>query len=99
TTAGGTPANYIAKWNGTSWSALGSGMNSSVYALSLSGTNVYAGGLFTTAGCHVSAYFGHHNPTPAVTITSAIPATLSSSNIDQVITVNGTGFQQGLTAT
>ena len=27
TTAGGVTANYIAKWNGTSWSALGSGMN------------------------------------------------------------------------
>ena len=27
TTAGGSAANYIAKWNGSSWSALGSGMN------------------------------------------------------------------------
>ena len=26
TTAGGTSANYIAQWNGSSWSALGSGM-------------------------------------------------------------------------
>src|SRR6185503_12153090 len=48
--AGGTPANYIAKWNGTNWSALGSGMNWSVYALAVSGSNLYAGGIFTTAG-------------------------------------------------
>ena len=27
TTAGGIAANYIAQWNGSSWSALGSGMN------------------------------------------------------------------------
>ena len=27
TCAGGVPANYIAKWNGTSWSALGTGMD------------------------------------------------------------------------
>ena len=30
TTAGGSAANYIAQWNGSSWSALGSGMNSDV---------------------------------------------------------------------
>ena len=44
------PANYIAKWDGSAWSALGSGMNSTVYALAVSGTNLYAGGAFTTAG-------------------------------------------------
>jgi hypothetical protein len=44
------PAPYIAKWNGNAWSALGAGMNSVVYALAVSGTNLYAGGAFTTAG-------------------------------------------------
>jgi hypothetical protein len=32
TTAGEVTANYIAKWNGSAWSALGSGMNDSVAA-------------------------------------------------------------------
>ncbi len=57
TTAGGITANNIAKWNGTSWSALGSGMNapgSSVHALTVfddgSRPALYAGGHFTTAG-------------------------------------------------
>ena len=51
TTAGGTSANYVAKWNGTSWSALGTGMNTWVTALATdSAGNLYAGGLFTTAG-------------------------------------------------
>ena len=27
TTAGGVPANHIAKWNGSAWSALGSGID------------------------------------------------------------------------
>jgi hypothetical protein len=47
---GTTEANRIAKWNGRTWSALGAGMNSNVYALALDGTNLYAGGIFTMAG-------------------------------------------------
>src|SRR5579862_3724375 len=57
TTAGGASANYIAQWNGTSWSALGSGMGgfnlagtTNVDALAVSGSTLYAGGIFTTAG-------------------------------------------------
>jgi hypothetical protein len=50
TTAGGSTANDIAQWNGSSWSALGSGMNNTVYALTMSGGTLYAGGDFTTAG-------------------------------------------------
>ena len=44
-------ANRIARWNGTNWSALGTGMNQAVYALAFDGAgNLYAGGNFTTAG-------------------------------------------------
>ncbi len=51
TTAGGIAANSIAKWDGSSWSALGSGMNyNGVCALAVSGSNVYAGGYFDIAG-------------------------------------------------
>jgi hypothetical protein len=54
TTAGGTTVNYVAKWDGSSWSALGSGTvgtNGIVYALAFdSSGNLYAGGAFTTAG-------------------------------------------------
>jgi hypothetical protein len=50
TTAGGGAANYIAQWNGSNWSALGSGMNNVVHALAVSGGTLYAGGYFTTAG-------------------------------------------------
>jgi hypothetical protein len=52
TVAGNVPANCVAEWNGSSWSALGSGVsvNGAVYALAVSGTNLFAGGYFTTAG-------------------------------------------------
>jgi len=43
TTAGGSAAKNIAKWNGSSWSALGSGMNRPVNALVVSGCDLYAG--------------------------------------------------------
>ena len=48
-TAGGVTVNNIAKWNGSAWSALGSGTNNVVRALAPSGTDLYAGGDFTTA--------------------------------------------------
>jgi len=58
TNSGGTviTVNRIAEWNGTSWSALGSGMNYPVYALAGCGSGFYAGGMFTAAGGKVSAY-------------------------------------------
>src|SRR5262249_9982004 len=43
-------ANHIAKWDGSSWTALDSGMNGKVDALVVSGGDLYAGGEFTTAG-------------------------------------------------
>ena len=49
TTAGGVTANRIAKWDGRAWSALGSGMDrrilaADVFAVAVSGINLYAGG-------------------------------------------------------
>jgi len=50
-TAGDSSANYIAKWDGTTWSTLGLGMNGFVTALAVAGNgDLYAGGNFTTAG-------------------------------------------------
>jgi hypothetical protein len=48
--AGGIAANNIAQWNGSSWSALGSGVSYWVSALAVSGNTLYAGGEFGAAG-------------------------------------------------
>lgn len=48
--AGGVPANRIARWDGSSWHALGSGVNGRVNAIAVSGSDVYVGGYFTHAG-------------------------------------------------
>ncbi len=57
-TAGGVPANRIARWDGTSWSAVGSGFNNVAFSMHVydddgPGPNpaaLYVGGVFTTAG-------------------------------------------------
>lgn len=50
TKAGSVNATNIARWNGTSWSALGNGVNDRVYAIAVQGNQVFAGGKFTQAG-------------------------------------------------
>lgn len=54
TVVGDVVANGIAKWDGTGWSALDTGLGGSeflaVYALAVSGTDLYVGGSFKTAG-------------------------------------------------
>ena len=54
----GTFLGQIGKWNGTTWSALGGGLNTTVRALAVSDTNLYVGGDFTTAGS---------SPSPTIT--------------------------------
>lgn len=56
TLAGVTPANRIAKWNGSSWSALGSGLNDFVQTMDIFNGNLWVGGNFTTAGGQPANY-------------------------------------------
>ncbi|MDX1479536.1 MAG: hypothetical protein R3301_17605, partial [Saprospiraceae bacterium] len=51
TTIGSIGANRIAKWDGSTWSPLGSGLNSPVFSIVLSPQgDLYVGGAFNTAG-------------------------------------------------
>jgi trimeric autotransporter adhesin len=46
----GLQSPMIAQWNGTSWSAMGSGLNGEVYALTLYNGDLIAGGCFYATG-------------------------------------------------
>jgi hypothetical protein len=50
TVVGDAAANYIAKWDGSSWSGLGDGLDWNVWSLAVSGTDLYVGGEFSEAG-------------------------------------------------
>ena len=67
TTAGGVSANHIARWNGSSWSALGAGMNDRVNGLQVfddgGGLALYAGGKFTIAGGESANHIAKWNGT------------------------------------
>jgi hypothetical protein len=70
TNAGGLIAYGIAKWDGSTWSALGGGTlqrsgsglgPSSVSAVAIAGNDIYAGGRFLVAGNKPSACIGRYN--------------------------------------
>lgn len=69
-------ANRIAKWNGSAWLALGSGMNSNVIALAADSTgHLYLGGTFTFAGPTASPFIAQANlnGTPDIAVAPAAP--------------------------
>ena len=78
TNASGVPANHIARWNGSSWSALSSGMNHVVQALAVSGSNVYAGGAFTMAGGASANYIAKWNGSSWSALGSGLDASVYS---------------------
>jgi len=50
TAVGGVTAKNIAWWNGSTWLAMGSGVNDQVDEMTVSGNTLYAVGFFTSAG-------------------------------------------------
>ena len=62
--AGAIRVNHIAKWDGVNWSALGSGTDGEVDALTASGGSLFVGGNFARTGQSLSAYFGIWHPPP-----------------------------------
>jgi hypothetical protein len=102
-TTGGSVASYIAKWDGNSWTNLGSGVGGAnltfpnVNALALSGTDLYAGGRFTTAGAKVSAYIARAN---LLDLSSFPVLSILRSNLDVIVSwpSPSTGFALEQTA-
>jgi hypothetical protein len=65
TSAGGVPADNVARWDGAGWSALGAGTNGLVSALAEfddgTGPALYAGGQFTSAGGVAASHIARWN--------------------------------------
>jgi hypothetical protein len=94
-TAGGSAANNIAEWNGTSWSALGSGMNSNVRALAVSGSTLYAGGYFTTAGGGAANYIAQWNGSSWSALASGVSGGDAYGPYVQALAVSGSTLYAG----
>ncbi|TVZ13829.1 putative secreted protein (Por secretion system target) [Maribacter sp. MAR_2009_72] len=62
-TAGGVSAARIAQWNGTNWSALGTGTSGFVQAIESSGNYLYVGGNFSIAGGNTVNRIARYNKT------------------------------------
>ena len=73
-TAGGHPASRVARWDGSTWSALGVGVDGQVSALAVSGTDVYAGGFFATAGGGSASFVARWNGSAWSQLTSGTNA-------------------------
>jgi len=89
TMAGGSAATNIAKWNGNSWSALGSGINAGVGALAVSGSDVYAGGIFWTAGGSMASYIAKWNGSSWTALGSGM------NNVVSALVVSGRDLYAG----
>jgi hypothetical protein len=69
TVAHGNPGNYIAKWDGTSWSDVGGGViglfggNGQIHELKVFNNELYAGGAFSFAGGVPAQYIAKWNGT------------------------------------
>lgn len=50
TAVDGVAASRVAKWNGSAWSALGSGANGTVNAMAVLGSELFIGGTFSSVG-------------------------------------------------
>ena len=99
--AGGVAANFIAKWDGAGWSALGSGMNSAVMALAVfddgSGPALYAGGGFSASpagdsslakwGCACTGEISTYC-TPSTTTNGCVPS-ISGAGAPSASAVSG----------
>lgn len=86
TTVNGTTisANYVAMWNGTTWSALGNGLNGQVNVLKYYNGILYAGGTFTKLGDNVTVtnYIAQYSGGTWSAINNSLNSTVETLNID-----------------
>ncbi|MBI5363513.1 MAG: hypothetical protein HZA53_10075 [Planctomycetes bacterium] len=81
--AGGAPSANLARWNGTSWSAVGGGLDSYAYALAAqddgTGKALYAGGTFAHAGGVVASDLARWNGTSWSSVVGGVTVPTNAS--------------------
>jgi hypothetical protein len=92
TSSGGVPVNYILRWDGSSWTPLGAGLNGAVTSLAVDANgDLFAGGDFTaTADANVSA-----NHVARWDGTQWSPLALGTNDYVNAVTTNGTDVYVG----
>lgn len=114
TSIGGTAANRIAKYDGSSWAALGAGLDNSGSALLLVGNRLYVGGSFTITPARKIAYYdlvagtwnamsgGANNPCLALALLPdgriAVGGTFTAVNTGDTIAAHGMAIWDPLAA-
>ena len=93
-TAGGIPAKHIAKWNGTNWTAVGTGMDTTVRTLCIYNNALYAGGDFVTAGGAPANHIAKWNGT-----TWSAVGTGMDTTVNALCVYNGELYAGGLFST
>ncbi len=79
TRAGSAAASNIALWDGTSWSALGEGLNGRVEAITVWNGDIYAGGYLTASGGTTLSHLARWTGTDWVDVAAAEPTAESNA--------------------
>ncbi|MBI5762671.1 MAG: immunoglobulin domain-containing protein [Planctomycetes bacterium] len=94
TSIGGISANRIARWDGTSWNAVGAGTDATVRAITEYDGDLIVGGDFSTAGGNQSrrwARYGPAGPKPIIQTEPASPSVCSGSSVSLHTEAVGSG--------
>lgn len=83
----------IARWDGTQWHALGTGLNGSVRGLAVVGSDLYVGGWFTTAGGNPARYLAKWDGTDWSPLGSGLG--ISSPYVEALATLDNRLFVGG----
>lgn len=83
----------IARWDGTHWHALGTGLNGSVRGLAVVGSDLYAGGWFTVAGGNPAPYMAKWDGTDWSPLGSGLG--ISSPYVEALTTMGNRLFVGG----
>lgn len=99
-TAGGAPANHIARWNGSSWAPLGQGLleigwDAEVRALAVFQNELYATGTFGQAGGQPAAGIARWNGTSWTPCGAGLQHVAGSAGSGHCLLVRGTELLVG----